>query len=231
MSARLQVRDLASGYGRVRVVRSVSFSLESGEILALLGPNGAGKTTTLMALAGMLALHDGSIELDGESFSGGNPTAANRRGIVLVPDDRALFPELTVKEHLVLACSGDRRPTDFLDVFPALEKRWELAAGSLSGGEQQMLAVARGLAQDPRVLLIDEMSMGLAPVIVQRLMPVVRRAARETGAAVVLVEQHVQLALEVADQALVMAHGDVVLRGDAAELAADPATIESAYLG
>ncbi len=232
MSARLETHNLSAGYGRVKVVRDVNLHVDQGEVLALLGPNGAGKTTTLMALAGLLPLQDGSIQVDGHGIAGGSAVAANRKGIVLVPDDRALFPDLSVAEHLRLAClDSSQQPRDSLEVFPALEKRWDLAAGSLSGGEQQMLAVARGLAQEPSVLLIDEMSMGLAPVIVEGLMPTVRQAAADRGAAVILVEQHVSLALETADRAAVMVHGTIVLNGEAAELARDPEALEAAYLG
>jgi branched-chain amino acid transport system ATP-binding protein len=152
--------------------------------------------------------------------------------VVLVPDDRALFTTLTVEENLRAAVP--RRAAhydDVADLFPALRRRWKLHAGDLSGGEQQMLAVARALVQRPRALLIDEMSMGLAPVIVEELLPVVRRVADETDAVVVLVEQHVHLALEVADKAIVLAHGETILSGDAEELATDISELEAAYLG
>ena len=162
----------------------------------------------------------------------GRPAAASRAGVVLVPDDRSLFVSLSVRDNLRAAAGrSGRRPEEMLELFPALESRWRVHAGDLSGGEQQMLAVARALVQRPRVLLIDEMSMGLAPIIVERLLPVVRRIADETGAVVVLVEQHVGLALEVADEALVLVHGEVVLRGDASELRSDTAKLEAAYLG
>ncbi len=232
MTSRLVIDSLSSGYGKVRVVRDISADLDAGEVLAILGPNGAGKTTTLLTIAGMLARHTGTVSIDGQEMASGDAVEANRNGVVLVPDDRALFQPLSVEEHLQLACQkAKRNPRELLDVFPALEKRWDVAAGNLSGGEQQMLAVARGLAQDPRVLLIDEMSMGLAPIIVEDLLPVVRRAAADHGAAVVLVEQHVSLALEVADKALVMAHGEVVLASTAEELRNDDSALDAAYLG
>ncbi len=231
MSARIKASKLSAGYGRIRAVRDFSVSLEPGEVVALLGPNGAGKTTTLLALAGLLT-HDGEVAVDGESIAPGNPVAANQAGIVLVPDNRALFGSLTVEQHLQLGCEGgSRKPEDLLEVFPALEKRWELMAGVLSGGEQQMLAVARALAQDPAVLLLDEMSMGLAPIIVESLLPVVKAAATEHGAAVVVVEQHVALGLQVSDRAMVMAHGEVVLEGLSDDLASDRSALEAAYLG
>ncbi len=228
----LDVRGLEAGYGAVRVVRSLDLTADSGTVLGVLGPNGSGKTTMMMTLAGLLPRLGGEVLVDGTPVPGGRPAAANRAGVVLVPDDRALFSDLNVRENLVVARrSGGYSLDDVMELFPSLGKRLDVAAGALSGGEQQMLAVARALVQKPRVLLIDEMSMGLAPVIVEGLLPVVRRIADETGAVVILVEQHVQLALEVADQAVVLVHGEVVRSGPAADLAADRAGLEAAYLG
>jgi branched-chain amino acid transport system ATP-binding protein len=201
-------------------------------VLALLGPNGAGKTTLLATMAGLLPRITGDVCVDGVALPSGKPAVANKAGVVLVPDDRALFTKLTVAENLRAA--APRRASsydDVVDLFPALRRRWALPAGDLSGGEQQMLAVARALVQRPRALLIDEMSMGLAPVIVEELLPVVRRVADETGAVVVLVEQHVHLALEIADDAIVIVHGEVALAGDAQTIAADAAGLEAVYLG
>ena len=162
----------------------------------------------------------------------GSPKQASRTGMVLVPDDRALFKTLTVEENL-RAASGTRKPMldSAFERFPALRQRRRVTAGNLSGGEQQMLALARAMAQEPRVLLIDEMSMGLAPVVVDQLLPLVRQIADETGAVVVLVEQHVALALEVADRAVVLVHGGVVLDEPAAVLQRDRGLLERAYLG
>jgi branched-chain amino acid transport system ATP-binding protein len=228
----LECKGLTVGHGSVAVLRDFDLALGQGEVLALLGPNGAGKTTLLATLAGLLPRLAGGVSVSGRALPNGRPAAANKSGLVLVPDDRALFTTLTVKENLTIAGkSGGLDVDGAMELFPALTKRLRVAAGSLSGGEQQMLAVARALVQNPRVLLIDEMSMGLAPVIVENLLPVVRRIADETNAVVVLVEQHVSLALSVADQAVVVVHGDVHLRGPAAELAADPARLEAAYLG
>ncbi len=232
MSPVLQIRDLHAGYGPVTVVRS--FDLEAGEgtVVAVLGPNGAGKTTLMSTLAGILPRVSGQVLVDGRPLGSGRPVEANRAGVVLVPDDRALFPTLTVKEKLQAACRKQGlRPGDVLTTSPALEGRWQGPAGQLSGGEQQLLAVARALVQEPRVLLVDEMSMGLAPVIVESLLPTVRDIADRSGAVVLLVEQHVHLALEVADQAVVLVHGDVSARGPAPELKADPGRLEAAYMG
>ncbi|MCW2946662.1 MAG: putative transport protein ATP-binding component [Actinoallomurus sp.] len=230
--AALECRGLVAGHGSVPVLRPLDLAVPHGTVLAVLGPNGAGKTTLLGTLAGLLPSIGGEVLVDDHPLPKGRPRSANRSGLVLVPDDRALFTTLTVRENLVIARrSGAPSIDDVLEMFPALAKRLGVRAGALSGGEQQMLAVARGLVQKPKVLLIDEMSMGLAPVIVEDLLPVVRRIADETGAVVVLVEQHVRLALEVADEAIVLVHGDVTLRGAATELAADRRRLEAAYLG
>jgi branched-chain amino acid transport system ATP-binding protein len=232
MTGVLTCRQLTGGYHGLAVVRDLDLDLPGGQVLALLGPNGAGKTTLLATIAGLLPRLSGEVLLDGEPLRSFRPNRANRAGVVLVPDDRALFTTLTVAENLRVASPrGAGTPDEILELFPALQKRWKLAAGSLSGGEQQMLAMARALVQRPRALLVDELSMGLAPVIVEQLLPVVRRVADEMGAVVVLVEQHVHLALEVADQAVVLRHGDVVLSGAAADLAARPDDLEAAYMG
>jgi branched-chain amino acid transport system ATP-binding protein len=232
MTASLQCRGLVAGYGSVKVVRQLDFEVEGGSVLAVLGPNGAGKTTVMATLAGLLPRLGGDVLVAGKLLRSGRPAAASRAGVVLVPDDRALFSTLTVRENLEAARRKSCPPArQMLELFPALETRWNLAAGALSGGEQQMLAVARAVIQQPRVLLIDEMSMGLAPVIVESLLPIVRKIADSTGAVVVLVEQHVQLALEIADRAIVLVHGHVTLSGDAKTLATQPDQLEAAYLG
>ena len=228
----LDVRGLAAGYGAVRVLRSFDLVADAGTVVGLLGPNGAGKTTLMLTLAGLLPRLRGEVLVGGRLLPSGRPAAANRAGIVLVPDDRSLFSTLSVRENLTVASRrGGYTLDEVVDLFPALAPRLDLPAGALSGGEQQMLAVGRALVQKPQVLLIDEMSMGLAPVIVEGLLPLVRRIADETGTVVVLVEQHVQLALEVSDQAVVLVHGEVVRSGPAAELAADRDALEAAYLG
>jgi len=232
MSARLMCTALRGGRGATTAFRDVDLSVESGEVLTLLGPNGAGKTTLLLTLAGLLPAQDGTIAVDGTELKNGRPALANAAGVTLVPDDRCLFTTLSVEENLkVAARKGGPQPRDMLETFPALEKRWELKAGALSGGEQQMLAMARALIQEPKVLLVDEMSMGLAPLVVESLFDAVRRIAAEHGCAVVLVEQHVHVALGVADRAAVLSHGALVLDSDAASLRANPEILEQAYFG
>jgi branched-chain amino acid transport system ATP-binding protein len=232
MTDRLEVRGLTGGRGAAVAIRGVDLEVAAGTVLALLGPNGAGKSTLLLTLAGLLPAHDGTVAVDGGALRNGSPVAASRAGVVLVPDNRALFTTLTVAENLEVARSR-RGPTPrtLLDVFPALEKRWDLPAGALSGGEQQMLAMARALIQQPKVLLVDEMSMGLAPLVVETLFDAVRRIASDHAAAIVLVEQHVTLALRVADEAAVLNRGRIVLRGPAPELRDDSTRLEQAYFG
>jgi len=233
VNAVLTCSGVDAGYVPGRpVLRDVNITLEASQVLALLGPNGAGKTTLMLTIAGLQAPLAGSIGLGGAPVRPGSPRAAVRAGLVLVPDDRSLFKGLTVTENLKLA--SRRGPTaiePIFEYFPELKRRVKVTAGNLSGGEQQMLAIGRALMQDPKVLLVDELSMGLAPVIVEKLLPVIRKVADDTGAACVLVEQHVMLALEIADTAMVLAHGDVALQGDAKALAADESLIERAYLG
>ena len=228
---RLECAQLAAGYGSVRIVQPIDLVLEAGTIVAILGPNGAGKTTLLTTIAGFLPSHHGEVSVDGTPLSNGSPREASKRGVVLVPDDRELFAGLTTEENIRLGAAKGVSSRSVLDMFPTLERRWNVAAGALSGGEQQMVALARALVQQPKVLLIDEMSMGLAPVIVEHLLPIVRAVADDTGAAIVLVEQHVGLALESADRALVLVHGEVALDAPALELAGDLKKVEDAYLG
>ncbi len=209
----LECRDLDVGYGKLTVARDISFSLPPKTVLTILGPNGAGKTTLLMTLAGFLPPRAGSITLSGQPVKGASPRRMNRAGLVLIPDFRALFTQLTPVQNLKLAAARGVDIDSVLALFPALQRRAKLRVGDLSGGEQQMLAIARALVQSPKLLLIDEMSMGLAPVVVESLMPIIRSVADEHGASVIMVEQHIQLALEVADEAMVLVHGSVALSG------------------
>ncbi len=171
--------DLKAGYGEITIIPSFDLTAPAGSVTAILGPNGAGKTTLLMTLTGFLPAQAGVVTIDGVPLKNGRPGAASKAGLVLVPDDRALFTTLTVDENLNAALGKHGKSTDVAyDLFPALTKRRKLTAGNLSGGEQQMLAVARALVQNPRVLLIEEMSMGLAPVIVEQLLPLDSQGGR-----------------------------------------------------
>ncbi len=227
----LECAGISAGYNKVAVARDIDLSVAHGQVMTVLGPNGAGKTTLLLTMSGFLAPLKGTISLDGVPLRTGSARRMNRSGVVLVPDSRALFTELTPVQNLKLAARRSRASVDdVLDLFPALRLRAGLRAGQLSGGEQQMLAVARALIQAPKVLLIDEMSMGLAPVVVESLLPIIRQVADESNAAVILVEQHVQLALEVADVAIVLVHGGIVASGSADEVRREEATLARAYL-
>lgn len=230
----LEVNGLSAGHDGLAVVRDLDLRVEGGEVVAMLGPNGAGKTTTLLTISGLLAPLAGTIEFEGTSITGKRPDRLARGGIGHVPDDRGLFPGLTVAQHIEVGVgrrAGTEATQRTLGWFPALEPLMDRRAGLMSGGEQQMLALAQALLREPRLLMIDEMSLGLAPIVVESLLPTVRGIAEETGCGILLVEQHAAMALQVADRGIVLSHGEVVASGTAAELAADHDALLDSYLG
>jgi branched-chain amino acid transport system ATP-binding protein len=229
----LEVSDLVTGYNGVPVVRGLTMTVSKGEVVALFGPNGAGKTTSLLTISGIIKPLSGTVALEGVQTVGQTAFLTARRGMAHVPEDRAIVPSLSVRENLRLVRVRDQKKSiDMaLDYFPALRKLLDRRASALSGGEQQMLALGRALASSPKLLMVDEMSMGLAPVIVEQLLPIMRTIAEETGTGVLLVEQHVHLALRVCDRAYVLSHGDLVLEGTSAELSSNRDLLESSYLG
>jgi branched-chain amino acid transport system ATP-binding protein len=228
----LALEGLTAGYDEAAVIRGLDVSVGAGEVVALLGANGAGKTTALRAVSGLLKPMEGRVLFEGEDLARSSPSARARAGIAHVPEGRGLFYGLTVAEHFRLAPRNERLDEELAyEYFPKLAELQKRRVGLLSGGEQQMLAVARALARKPKLLLLDELSLGLAPVIVEWLLPVVREFAQEQKSAVLLVEQHVHLALEVADRGYVLSHGRIVLENDAKHLRADKHLLIASYLG
>lgn len=228
MTLRVAARNLRAGYGALTVVHGIDLEVNAGEVVALLGPNGAGKTSTLLTLAGLLPSHGGSVTW-GVGVGGRQTVPAHRRarhGVALV-GEHAVFRQLSVKQNLRL---GQAQPQRALRIFPELTPLLARRAGLLSGGEQQMVAMGRALAADPKVLLLDEVSMGLAPVVVDRLMKTVVRAAAE-GAAVLLVEQQARRALSVAQRGYFMSHGRITRSGSTAELTDFLSAGHDAYFG
>jgi branched-chain amino acid transport system ATP-binding protein len=231
----LEVEDLEAGYGPVQVLRGMSFSVDAGEVVVILGANGAGKTTTIRAVSGMIDVR-GEVAIDGRSVAGKSPEEIVRRGVAHVPQGRGTFVDLTVEENLRLGAftrkDGDVA-TDldrWYEVFPRLHERRDQAAGSMSGGEQQMLAIARAAMSRPRLLLLDEPSLGLAPLVTQELFRQLQMLNQDDGMALLVVEQNANLALSIAERGYVLEAGAIVVSGTAAELQADE-SVRQAYLG
>ena len=235
MSALLEVERLTAGYGLTPVLFEVDLELAPGELVALIGANGAGKSTLLGALSGLVRVSSGTVRLSGRNLTGSRPEMTVASGMVHVPQGRRLFSTMTVERNLLLGAyrRHDRQVSDDLErilgYFPALRDKLGREAGTLSGGEQQMVAIGRGLMARPTLLMIDEPSLGLAPNIVDRVMEIVKTINTD-GTAVLLVEQDVVLALDIADRGYVLENGRIAMTGPAAELRRDPA-VRKAYLG
>jgi branched-chain amino acid transport system ATP-binding protein len=226
MSAVLEVRGLTTGYGSQPVVHDVDLEVRPGEVVTLLGANGAGKTTTLLALSGVLPLHRGEVVFDGKSDKSPLHVRA-RRGLGYVTEERSIFKTLSVTDNLK---AGGVAVADALALFPELEKRLHVRGGLLSGGEQQMLSLARALCRKPTLLLVDEMSLGLAPLVVDRLLKAVREAAQSRGCGVLLIEQHARKALLYADRVYVMRRGRMEMDLEATEARERISEIEDSFL-
>jgi branched-chain amino acid transport system ATP-binding protein len=234
--ALLDVVGLCAGYGDVPVLRGIDLSIPAGSITALIGANGAGKTTLLRAISGIIPTDAGTIRYDGQDIVGMPPQDIVRAGLVQVPEGRRLFPEMSVLENLLVGSSSpaarpkrDENLAMVLELFPKVSERQFQLAGTLSGGEQQMVAIARALMASPRLLLLDETSLGLAPIVVDEIFVAVRRLAAQ-GLTILVVEQNTALALEVADHGYVLEHGHFAIQGAASSLMADP-RVKQAYLG
>jgi len=229
--ALLQLSDVRAAYGRIEVLHGVDLSVPAGSVMALLGPNGAGKSTTLRVIAGLHPPTSGDIRLAGRRVNGARPEELARLGLCLIPEGKGIFPNLTVRENLRMATFTRAKLADIeaiaYEQFPRLRQRRSQLAGTMSGGEQQMLAMARGLATNPAVLLLDELSMGLAPIIVEELYEIVARVAHE-GVSILVVEQFAQTVLGVADYAAIMVHGKVGMVGRPEDLSDE---LGAAYLG
>jgi branched-chain amino acid transport system ATP-binding protein len=227
----LELHDVRAAYERIEVLHGVDLSIRAGSVFALLGPNGAGKTTTLKVIAGLMRPSGGDVVLAGRRVNGVRSEALAKRGLCLIPEGHGIFPNLTVRENLLMASHTGRKASAIESStfarFPILAERRNQLAGTLSGGQQQMLALARGLACDPAVLLLDELSMGLAPLVVEELYENVARIAKE-GITILVVEQFAKVVLGVADEAAIMAQGRIATTGRPDELADE---LSAAYLG
>jgi ABC-type branched-chain amino acid transport systems, ATPase component len=232
----LQLSGLQVAYGGIRAVRGIDLTVGQGELVCLIGANGAGKSTTLRAICGLVPVAGGTVRYDGQDITGMPSFQLVRRGLVMVPEGRGIFGQLTIEENLSMGGYASRDPAQVrrdiervFTLFPRLAERRKQSAGTLSGGEQQMLAMGRAMVARPRLLLLDEPSMGLAPLMVEKVFEVVRTIASE-GVTILLIEQNAKLALETSHRGYVMESGELTLHGPAAQLLDDP-KVRAAYLG
>ena len=232
----LEVKDLIVSYGAIKALKGISFTVKSGEIVTLIGANGAGKTTTLRTISGLLRAEEGHIFYMGDDITNKQPHKIVQMGITHVPEGRRIFPDLTVRENLEMGAwtlrdkklKQDKMEAVF-ELFPRLKERQKQSAGTLSGGEQQMLAVGRALMTEAQLILLDEPSMGLAPMLVEEIFKVITEINNE-GKTILLVEQNAEMALQIADYAYVLEVGNITIEGNAKEVAANP-KVKEAYLG
>ena len=234
----LKIENLSVDYGNISALRGVSLEVKENQIVSLIGANGAGKTTTLMAVSGLAAKSGGSVSFAGEDITRERASRIVQRGICHVPEGRHIFPRMTVEENLVAGSFGDRaisrvkvreKVEEMYDLFPRLKERKSQLGGTLSGGEQQMLAIARGLMFDPRLVMFDEPSMGLAPIVVEEIFGLILKI-KEMGKTILLIEQNASMALQIADWGYVLETGEIPLQGAGRDLLADE-NVKKAYLG
>ncbi|MGL4634589.1 MAG: ABC transporter ATP-binding protein [Beijerinckiaceae bacterium] len=231
----LEIKDLVAGYDGVAILRGLSISVDTGEIVAVLGANGVGKTTLNRAISGLIPVQSGSIQFEGAAIAGLASTAIVERGLIHVPEGRKIFPNMSVEDNLVLGSyrrgkiNRAKNLERVFTIFPRLRERIAQLAGTLSGGEQQMLAIGRGLMAEPRLIILDEPSLGLSPLLVEEMFTLIQRIAAD-GIAVMLVEQNVMQSLDIAGRAYVLENGAVAMAGPAETLKRDPA-LEKTYLG
>jgi len=236
MTKILEVDNVHSYYGHIHALKGISLYVEEGEIVSLIGSNGAGKSTTLRTISGLMHPKQGSIKLDGKSIASMEPHLVVAAGVGHVPDGRGIFPKLTVRENLDMGAftvddpqKNSARMEEVFELFPRLRERIDQYGGTLSGGEQQMLAIGRGLMQHPRILMLDEPSMGLAPVLVELIFDIIQRLNKE-GTTILLVEQNAQMALSIAHRGYVLQTGQIVLTDTAEKLKKDE-MVQKSYLG